>query len=462
MAFQRFKGGVHPRDFKYLSKNSPIKNLPLPQKVIIPLLQHTGAINEPIVKPGDTVKKGEKIGESKKFISAPVHSSISGKVAAIKESLTPLGKEISSIIIESDNRDEEFLLKKIDWKKESIESIKNRIREAGIVGLGGAAFPTVVKLSPPEEKKIDTVILNGCECEPYLTADYRLMVEKPEEVLEGFQIILKVLDVKNGYIGIEDNKPEAIRRLKATKSLRGTKCRGNPTKSLRDRRSWQSLFSIKVVVLPTKYPQGAEKQLIKAITKREVPPGGLPMDVGVIVQNISTALAIKESVIDGKALVERVVTVSGPAVKKPANFRARIGTPISELIEAAGGLPDNTERIIVGGPMMGIAQQTTEIPVTKGMTGILLLPKDEFLSPVRDKPLNGVSEEIETCIRCGKCNEVCPMNLLISEIGRYAENKDWESTKKLGLDDCMECGACAYVCPAKRPLVQYIKWAKQQ
>ena len=431
MTFQKFRGGVHPRNFKYLAKNSPIKNLPLPQKVVIPLLQHTGAINESIVKPGDLVKKGEKIGESKKFISAPVHSSISGKVSVIKKSLTPLGKEVPSVVIESDNRNEEFLSKKIDWKKESIESIKNRIREAGIVGLGGAAFPTVVKLSPPEEKKIDTVILNGCECEPYLTADYRLMVEKPEEILEGFQIILKVLDVKNGYIGIEDNKPEAVKSLKF--------------------KIQNSKFKIKIIVLPTKYPQGAEKQLIKAITKREVPSGGLPMDVGVVVQNISTALAIKEAVVDGKALVERVVTVSGPRVKNPGNFRVRIGTPISELITASGGLPDDTERIIVGGPMMGIAQQTIEIPVTKGMTGILLLPKDEFLS-----------EEIEPCIRCGKCNDVCPMNLLISEIGRYAENKDWESTKKLGLDDCMECGACAYVCSAKRPLVQYIKWAKEQ
>ena len=441
MAFQRFRGGVHPRDFKYLAKNIAIKNLPLPQKVIIPLLQHTGAINESIVKPGDLVKKGEKIGESKKFISAPVHSSISGKVTAIKESPTPLGQEISSIIIASDNRDEEFLLNRIDWKKESIESIKGRIKEAGIVGLGGAAFPTVVKLSPPEEKKIDTVILNGCECEPYLTADYRLMVEKPKEVLEGFQIILKILGAKNGYIGIENNKPEAIKQFKIQ----------NDEVVARDKVPKQSLFSMEVVVLPTKYPQGAEKQLIKAVTKREVPPGGLPMDVGVVVQNISTALAIKEAVVDGKALVERVVTVSGPRVKNPGNFRVRIGTPISELIAASGGLPDDTERIIVGGPMMGIAQQTTEIPVTKGLTGILLLPKDEFLS-----------EEIEPCIRCGKCNEVCPMNLLVSEIGRYAENKDWESAKKLGVNDCMECGACAYVCSAKRPLVQYIKWAKEQ
>jgi len=431
MSFKRFRGGIHPPDFKYLTEKIAIKNLPLPQKVIIPLLQHTGAINEPIVKIGDLVKKGEKIGESKKFISAPVHSSLSGKVTAIKESLTPLGREISSIIIESDNRDEEFLLNKMDWEEESIASIKGRIKEAGIVGLGGAAFPTVVKLSPSKEKKIDTVILNGCECEPYLTADYRLMLEKPEEILEGFRIILKVLDVKKGYIGIESNKPEAIRQLKVQSSKFKVK--------------------IKIVVLPTKYPQGAEKQLIKAITKREVPPGGLPMDVGVVVQNVSTALAIKEAVVDGKALVERVVTVSGPRVKNPANFRVRIGTLISELITACGGLPDDTERIIVGGPMMGIAQQTTEIPVTKGTTGILLLPKDEFRS-----------EEIEPCIRCGKCNEVCPMNLLISEIGRYAENKDWESTKKLNVDDCMECGACAYVCSAKRPLVQYIKWAKQQ
>ncbi len=433
MAFQKFKAGVHPRDFKYLAKNITIKNLPLPQKVIIPLLQHTGAINEPIVKPGNLVKKGEKIGESKKFISAPVHSSISGKVTAIKEFFTPIGQEVLSVVIESDNRDEELLLKKIDWKKEPIECIKNRIREAGIVGLGGAAFPTIVKLSPEEEKRIDTVILNGCECEPYLTADYRLMVEKPEEILEGFQIILKILGVKNGYIGIEDNKPEAVKSLKF--------------------RIQNSEFRIpmEVVVLPAKYPQGAEKQLIKGITKREVTSGGLPMDVGVVVQNVSTALAIKEAVVDGKALVERIVTVSGPRVKNPGNFRVRIGTPISELIAASGGLPEDTERIIVGGPMMGIAQQTTEIPVTKGTTGILLLPKDKFLS-----------EEIEPCIRCGKCNEVCPMNLLVSEIGRYAENKDWESTKKMGVDDCMECGACAYVCSAKRPLVQYIKWAKEQ
>ncbi|PIV64214.1 MAG: electron transport complex subunit RsxC [bacterium (Candidatus Ratteibacteria) CG_4_10_14_3_um_filter_41_18] len=441
MAFQRFRGGIYPRGFKYLSKASPIKNLPLPQKVTIPLLQHTGAINYPLVKIGDLVKKGQKIGDNKKFISAPVHSSISGKVIAIKEFFTPLGKKVPSIIIESDNLDEEFLLDKMDWEKESIESIKGRIRESGVVGLGGAAFPTAVKLSPPGEKKIDTAILNGCECEPYLTADYRLMVEKPEEVLEGFQIILKILGVKKGYIGIEDNKPEAIKQLRVQ----------SDKVVARDKVPKQSLFSIKIVVLPTKYPQGAEKQLIKAITHREVPSGGLPMDVGVVVQNVSTALAIKESVVDGKALMERVVTVSGPVVKKPGNFRVRIGTPISELIVASGGLPSDTERIIIGGPMMGIAQWTTEIPVTKGTCGILLLPKEKFFK-----------EEIEPCIRCGKCIEICPMNLLVAEISRYAENKDWKSVKELNVLDCMECSACAYVCPAKRPIVQYIKWAKEQ
>ncbi len=433
MPIHRFRGGIHPPDFKYLTEKIPIKNLPLPKKVVIPLLQHTGAINEPLVKIGDAVKKGEKIGASKKFISAPVHSSISGKVMAIKESPTSSGKEISSIIIESDNTDQESLLDKMDWGKESTASLKNRIREAGVVGLGGAAFPTVVKLSPPEGKKIDIAILNGCECEPYLTPDYRLMIERPEEILEGFQIILKILGIKKGYIGIEDNKPEAVKSLKF--KIQNSKFK----------------IQMEVIVLPTKYPQGAEKQLIKAITKREVPSGGLPMDVGVVVQNISTALAIKEAVVDGKTLVERVVTVSGPQVKNPGNFRARIGTPISELITATGGLPEQTERIIAGGPMMGIAQQTTEIPVIKGMSGILLLPRDEFQS-----------EEIEPCIRCGKCNEVCPMNLLISEIGKYAENKDWESTKGLNVNDCIECGSCAYVCPAKRPLVQYIKWAKEQ
>lgn len=447
MAFPRFKGGIHPPDFKYLSKASPIKNLPIPQKVTIPLLQHTGAINEPLVKIGDSVKKGQKIGDSKKFIAAPVHSSISGKVTAIKESPTPLGKEIASIIIECDGKDEETLLEPIDWEKEPIDSIRDRIREAGIVGLGGAAFPTAVKLTP--RKKIDTVILNGCECEPYLTADERLMVEKAKEILEGFQIILKILGVKKGYIGVEDNKPEAINSLKSQIP--------NLPAGEADPKS-----QIEILALPTKYPQGAEKQLIKAITGREVPPGGLPMDVGAIVQNISTAFAIKEALIDGKALVERVVTISGPSVKKPENFRVRIGTPISELIAASKGFPPDTERIIIGGPMMGIAQYIADIPVTKGTTGILLLPGDKFLSPVKGKPLNGVSKEIEPCIRCGKCLEVCPMNLLVSEIERYAENQDWASAKRLNVLDCMECGACAYVCPAKRPIVQYIKWAKEQ
>ncbi len=449
MGFHRFRGGVHPPDFKYFSKTSPIKNLPLPPKVIIPLLQHTGAINESLIKLGDSVEKNQKIGDSKKFISAPVHSSISGKVIAIEEFPTPTGQEILSIVVESNNRDEEIFLDRIDWEKESAEVIRDRIREAGIVGLGGAAFPTAVKLSPPKEKPINTVILNGCECEPCLTSDYRLMVEKPKEILEGFQIILKILGVKKGYIGIEDNKLEAIKNIKNQIPLLTNQA--NFSRNLESPNLHLTHSQMEVITLPTKYPQGAEKQLIKAITGREVPPEGLPMDVGAIVQNVSTALAIKEAVVDGKALVERVITVSGPLVKKPENFRVRIGTPISALITASGGLPADTERIIVGGPMMGIAQWTSEIPVTKGTTGILLFPEDE--SP---------NKEIEPCIRCGKCVEVCPMNLLVSEIGRYAENRDWASAKKLNVSDCMECGVCAYLCPAKRPLVQYIKWAKEQ
>jgi electron transport complex protein RnfC len=313
----------------------------------------------------------------------------------------------------------------------SADEIKNMIKDAGIVGMGGAAFPTNVKLSPPKEKTIDTVIINGAECEPYLTADHRLMVEHPKEIVEGLKIIMKSLGVNEGHIGIEENKPDAIEAMKS--AIAGES-------------------NIEVWPLEIKYPQGAEKMLIKAIKGREVPSKGLPMDIGAVVQNVGTALAVYEAVRLGKPLMERVVTITGNGIKEPGNIMVRIGTLMSDVIEQCGGLVDGAVKVISGGPMMGFAQWMLDVPVVKGTSGILVLREDEYVS----------SDEYSACIRCGSCIDVCPMGLNPSILSIYAEKGFFEDAKENNLFDCFECGSCAYVCPAKRPMVQFMRLAKSQ
>ncbi len=427
-----FERGIHPKYHKELAAGKSVTQAHLPQRIVVPLSQHIGAPAKPEVNIGDEVKRGQVIGTTTGFVSSPVHSSISGKVTAISDFPTSVGRMVQSIVIESDGKDESVSFKEHpEYMNLSADEIKAMIKDAGIVGMGGAAFPTNVKLSPPKEKTIDTVIINGAECEPYLTADHRLMVEHPREVVEGLKIIMKSLGVKEGHIGIEENKPDAIEAMKSAVS-------GEP--------------DIKIWSLEIKYPQGAEKMLIKAIKGREVPSKGLPMDVGVVVQNVGTALAVYEAVRFGKPLIERVVTVTGNGIKEPKNMMVRIGTLMSDVIEQCGGLVDGAVKVISGGPMMGFAQWTLDVPVVKGTSGILVLAEDEYVS----------SDQYSACIRCGSCIDVCPMGLNPSILSIYSEKGFYEDAKANNLFDCFECGSCAYVCPAKRPMVQFIRLAKSQ
>ncbi len=459
----RFNGGIHPPYNKELTEGSKIQIGKIPERVVVPLSQHIGLTCEPVVKVGDKVKKGQKIGESpylangKIPVSAPVHTSISGIVASIGPSPHPAGSEVPSISIDSDGTDEwiEGLTEREDYLSIEPEELKHIIYEAGIVGLGGAAFPTHAKLNPPPDKKIRNLILNGAECEPYLTTDHRLMVDRSKDIIQGLKIMMKILSVESAYIGIEENKPDAIEMISEVIEKEPTCDIGVDV--YRDRTGLERLISrrkgptIEVVELETKYPQGAEKQLIKVILGREVPEGGLPMDVGVVVHNVGTAVAVYEAVRYGRPLIERVVTVSGPGIKWPKNLLARIGTPIRQLIEECGGFVGGPGKVIVGGPMMGVSQYTLDVPVVKGTSGIIVFPR-EYIE----------SEDSNPCIRCGMCVRACPMKLMPNMIALYAELDMPEEAKRYHPLDCIECGCCAYVCPAKRPLVQLIRYAKRE
>ena len=431
-AHDTFSGGVHPAGNKNLSAHKPTVPAAIPKRVVIPLSQHIGAPTKPLVVIGQEVKKGEKIGETTGFVSAPVHASISGKVVALGSFPHSLGVNIPAVVIESDGKDEWVtgLKENPDYNLLSPDELKKIIQDAGIVGMGGATFPTHVKLSPPKAKPIDVVILNGAECEPYLTSDHRLMLERPKEIINGLKILMRILGVEKGYIGIEANKPDAIETM--TKAAAGSP-------------------EVKVWPVKAKYPQGAEKMLIKAIAGRTVPAGSLPMDVRVVVQNVGTAEAIYNAVRYGRPLVERYVTVTGRGVKEPKNFLARIGTPFSQLIEEAGGLTDAAAKVIAGGPTMGMSQYTPEVTVIKGTSGITVLPKSE----VSTKPYG-------PCIRCGRCIDACPMKLQPSYIGLYIEKGHYQDAKDYNLMDCFECGSCTFVCPANRPMVQWVKKAKKE
>ncbi len=430
MGLATFKGGIHPPDKKILAANSPIVTATPPKIAVIPLSQHIGAPCKPVVSIGQEVKKGEVVGEPAGFVSSPVHASVSGKVVAMGEFPNAMGRMVNSVVIENDGKDEWTPLKdNPDYMSLPPEELKEKVKAAGIVGMGGATFPTVVKLSPPKEKQIDAVLINGAECEPYLTADYRLMVERPKEVIEGLKILMKILGVQKGYVGIENNKPDAIAKMKEAAA---------------------GAAGIEVLALEVKYPQGAEKMLIKAILGREVPPRALPMDVGVVVQNVGTALAIYEAARFGKPLIERVVTVTGEGIAEPKNLMVRIGTKISDLIEECGGFKDGVGKVISGGPMMGFALSSLDVAVTKGTSGILVIPEKNVFH----------ADEFGPCIRCGRCIDACAMGLTPSMLSVLSERGFYEEAKEYNLFDCFECGSCTYVCPSKRPIVQLVRLAK--
>lgn len=427
-----FKRGIHPPHGKHFTEDKPIeKYLDPKEDIVLPMAQHIGAPCTPLVKKGDRVLVGQKIGESEAFVSSPIHSTVSGTVKAVEKRLVANGQMVMSVVIDNDHlyEEEESLNKSHDYQNMSNEEIIKLIKEAGIVGMGGAGFPTHIKLSPPPDKKIDHIIINGAECEPYLTSDYRVMLEEPDRVIEGLKIILKLFPQAKGVIGIEDNKPEAIKVMK---------------------KYAQNEDRIEIAPLKTKYPQGAEKQLIYAVTKREVPyKGKLPADVGCIVQNIDTVVAIHRAIVRGRPLMRRIVTVSGGAIKEPKNFKVKIGTTYRELIEAAGGFVEEPAKVISGGPMMGMAIFSLDIPVIKGTSAILALTKKEA-KEVQEK----------NCIRCGKCIEVCPLNLVPAELNSYALNKEWDLFDKHNGCECLQCGCCSFVCPSKRHLVQSLRTGK--
>jgi electron transport complex protein RnfC len=427
-----FKGGVHPPTNKTITQNVPIENAVDPETVVIPLSQHIGAPCDPLVAVGDKVKVGQKIGESKAFVSVPVHSSVSGTVKKIEQHYVPGGSKVNCIVIESDGKYDvhESVQPKGEVENLTKEEILSIIKEAGMAGMGGATFPTHVKLSPPKDKTIDVLIVNGAECEPYLTADHRIMLEKPDLVLLGTKAIMKALGVNKCYIAIEKNKPDAIKILqKETANEEG----------------------IEIIPLEVKYPQGDEKRIINAITGRVVPSGGLPMEVGCVVENVGTVATIGNVIKTGMPLIQRVVTVSGSAVRNPKNLYLRIGTSFKDAIEQCGGYKEELGKLISGGPMMGIAQFTDEVPVIKGTSGILAFSKKEADIP-----------ESSNCIMCGRCVEACPVNLMPYKISRYAIQKNFEAADEYHAADCIECGGCSYICPAKRPLKETISVSKKE
>ncbi len=429
-----FKGGIHPNDNKAHTNKLPIYVLDGVNEHVFPLIQHIGAPLEPIVEIGSAVKVGTKIADSDAFVCAPIHSSVSGTVKAIENRLHPNGAEVLSIIIENDGEYliDESVCPKGELDDLSSEDIIKIIREAGIVGMGGAGFPTHIKLSPPKDKKIEYVIVNGAECEPYLTSDHRVLLESPDMVLFGLKAIMRALGLDKGNIAIEQNKPDAI--LLIEEKLKNSEYEG-----------------IKLCELRTKYPQGAEKQLISAITGREVPSGALPADVGCVVVNVDTAFAVANAIKNGMPLIRRIVTVSGDAVTNPANFEVRLGMSFADIFEKAGGFVKEPAKIIMGGPMMGQAQATLDVPVVKGTSALLAFSED--MDVFNDK---------DTCIRCGKCVKACPMKLMPLYINMYAMEGDYEMCEKYNVLDCIECGVCSYLCPGRRHPVQNIRVAKQK
>ena len=425
-------GGIHPPESK-LSAGRPIQELPLPQQVVIPLGQHIGAPAVACVAKGDQVKVGTLIAKSGGFVSANIHSSVSGKVLKIDNVYDASGYKKPAVFISVEGDEwEESIDRSNDIVKKcalSPKEIIDKVAEMGVVGMGGATFPTHVKLSVPPGQKAECLIINAVECEPYLTSDDALMREHPEEIVIGCTILMKALNVERCIIGIENNKPEAIRTMcEVVKEYKG----------------------IEVVPLKKRYPQGGEKQLIDAVIRKQVASGALPISTGAVVQNVGTTFAIYQAVQKNKPLIERVITVTGRKLANPSNFLARIGMPMQQLIDAAGGLPEDTGKIIGGGPMMGRALVDTSVPVTKGSSGLLLLSQKESRR-----------KESRDCIRCAKCVGACPMGLNPAFLMRDSKTKDWDSCEKMHEFDCIECGSCSFTCPANRPLLDYIRIGKQ-
>ena len=425
-----FKRGIKlPEDFKKETADKPIHDLPLPEKVIIPLEQSPGKPARPLYQVGDEVYEGTKIAESAGPFSAFIHASITGRISQIRKMPHPINGEGIAVVIEGEEKEFKQIEAMKDLAPLTPKEIIEKIKEKGIVGLGGAAFPANIKLAPPEEKKIDRYILNGAECEPYLTCDYRLMVEKGREIIKGFKLLMQAVAVKKGYIAIEENKRQAIEIF---------------------RKITIQEPDFEVVVLKVKYPQGAEKQLIKAILNREVPSGKLPYEVGVVVSNVGTAYAVYQAFYEEKPLIERVVTLAG-AVNNPGNYRVRIGTTFRELLEKTGGWTQEPRKLIMGGPLMGLAQYTLDMPIIKASSGLLVFSED-MIAVKKEHP----------CINCGRCLEACPINLMPNKIVLFARNFLWKKTEEYHLNDCIECGACAYNCPSGIPLVHWIKFAKNE
>ncbi len=425
-----FRGGVHPASHKELTDEQALDNAATPALVRIPLQQHIGAPSKPLVKKGDSVKLGQTIAESDGFISVPQHASVSGTVKAVKEFAHASGRNVIAIEIANDGEDTpaDELEPILDWQNASPTKLRERVHDAGLVGLGGAAFPTHVKLTPPDDKPIHTVILNGAECEPYLTCDHRLMLEAPDAILVGAAIVRRCVGARRIVIGVEDNKPRALDIMQ---------------------RNAGSLDGVEVVGLQTKYPQGSELQLMKAALGVELPKSKLPMEAGVVVQNVGTALAIYEAVVAARPLIERAVTITGAVVGSPRNLRARIGTLCTDLVEQAGGVSDAVGRVIMGGPMMGLALATTDVPFMKSTSGILLMRRDEL-----------VDYELNACIRCSRCETHCPAGLATARIGLAVELDRIETAEQLHVLECIECGCCSYVCPARRPMTQLMRIGK--
>jgi len=425
------KGGIHPAENKITSSKA-IKRMPLPKVVYVPISQHIGIPSEIVVDRKDKVKKGQVIAKSGGYVSSNIHSPVAGTVTKLDMMVDSSGYKKQCIVIRTDQKDEsnfeaqDFPLKKeitIDQK-----DILQHITDSGIVGLGGATFPSHVKLDLKNDKHVDCLIINGVECEPYLTADHRLMLEKSDEIIVGIQILMRALHIEEAIIGIENNKKDAIKVLKKAAQV--------------DKR-------IKIAALQVKYPQGSEKQLIKAILNREVPKGGLPMDIGVIVHNVGTIFAIYQAVQYDLPLIERVVTITGKKLANPSNFWVKIGTPIKDLVAEVGGIPEGTRKIVNGGPMMGKAIKNTDVPVTKGTSGILVISEDE-----------ASRQESKNCIRCSNCVFVCPMGLEPHLLMNLSEKGFYERAKAEDIMTCIECGSCSYVCPSHRPLLDYIRFGK--
>lgn len=425
-------GGVHPHDNKQYSVHQPITECPLPQKAIIPLVQHIGAPAQPVVEKGQKVKVGELIAKAGGFVSANIHSPFSGTITKIDSTLDAWGMRMPAIFMDVEGDE---WLDNIDRTPALVrecqlegKAIVDKIAEAGIVGLGGACFPTHVKLLPPPGKKAEVLIVNGVECEPYLTCDHQLMLEHGEEIIVGIQILMRALNIQKAIIGIEKNKPDAIKHMQDLAS---------------------KVLGVEVKPLKLKYPQGGEKQLIDACIGRQVPSGALPIEVGAVVDNVATIYAVYEAVQKNKPLISRVMTITGKSMTKPGNYSVRFGTPLSDVVALAGGVPEDTGKIIGGGPMMGRAMNNINMPANKRVSGLLFMPEKE-----------SVRVEPENCIRCGKCVSACPMGLEPYLLSKQAQLQMWDEMEQHSVMDCIECGCCLYTCPSHQPLLDYIRMGK--